>query len=65
MDDFGDADLDGIFNEARHPTLVLTEAADRLDSLAESAELMGDESTALGWRSKANELRLRAMTDFD
>lgn len=49
----------------RNPVIVLTEAADRLDALAESAELMGDGSTAADWHAKANELRLRAMSSFD
>jgi hypothetical protein len=41
------------------------EAADRLDSLAETAELMGDDDGALRLRQRASTLRLRAMELLD
>lgn len=46
-------------------TLTLAAIADRLDQLAATAELMGDDPTAGQWRAQANELRLRAMTNLD
>lgn len=48
----------------RSPLLILTEAAEKLDSMADTAELMGDDAAAIKWRSQAGELRLRAMTDM-
>jgi hypothetical protein len=39
--------------------------AERLDALADTAELMGDDHTATRWRVHAQDLRLRAMTLLD
>ena len=36
-------------------------AADRLDELADTAELMGDDDSAIRLREQANDLRLKAM----
>lgn len=44
---------------------LLTEAADRLDDLAEMAELMDDHKWALHYRQLANEQRREAMTLLD
>ena len=44
---------------------VLTEIAERLSGLAETAELMGDQEAADRFRLQANEVRLRAMTKLD
>jgi hypothetical protein len=43
----------------------LATVADRLASLAESAELMGDEAAAARYRSGASTCRLRAMALLD
>lgn len=40
-------------------------AADRLDGLADTAELMDDRGNALRFRQQANELRARALALFD
>lgn len=40
-------------------------AADRLDGMAETAELMDDSANALRFRHQANELRTQAMTLLD
>ncbi|MEO6571548.1 MAG: hypothetical protein ABIO83_08365 [Ilumatobacteraceae bacterium] len=45
------------------PALLL--AADRLDSLAETADLMDDDDGAVRFRCAAEELRLRAMALLD
>lgn len=49
------------------PELVtdMIAAADRLDGLAETAELMDDPANALRFRHQANELRTRSMGLFD
>lgn len=52
-------------DDERHPVIALSEFADRLDELARTADLMGDEATARHWHSKANEVRLRAMSRLD
>ncbi len=44
-----------------HPS----EAADRLDELAETADLMGDTATALQWRERALAIRMQAMKLLD
>lgn len=36
-------------------------AADRLDELADAAELMGDDPTAIGLRNRAARIRVDAM----
>lgn len=43
----------------------LSTAAGRLDELADTAELMGDEAAAAGLREKATEVRMAAMKLFD
>lgn len=43
----------------------LTAAADRLDALAETADLMDDEPTALSLRNRAALLRARAQSLLD
>jgi hypothetical protein len=40
-------------------------AADRLDSLADTAELMGDDDGAASFRAEASQQRLRAMALLD
>jgi hypothetical protein len=54
-----DRDIDG-----RDLPFVI-EAADRLDALADTAELMGDEDAAAQWRARAWELRMNAMRLLD
>lgn len=44
---------------------ALTRAADRLDELADTAELMGDEEGATRLRSEARATRMRAMDLLD
>ncbi len=44
---------------------ALTRAADRLDALADTAELMGDEPGAARLRSDAQTRRLQAMELLD
>lgn len=39
--------------------------ADRLDELAATASLMGDETMAQSWRASAAEVRLHAMSHLD
>ena len=43
----------------------LMRAADRLEALAETAELMGDEDGAARFRTAASRQRLRAMALLD
>jgi hypothetical protein len=43
----------------------LEKAADRLDALADTAELMGDDDGAARFRGEASERRLRAMALLD
>ncbi len=43
----------------------LARAADRLDALADTAELMGDDPGAARWRAQATSRRLRAMALLD
>jgi hypothetical protein len=45
--------------------LALTSTADRLDALAETAELMGDEAGACRFRERASACRMRAMQLLD
>ena len=40
---------------------ALAAVADRLDGLADAAELVGDVAGAEGWREKASTRRLQAM----
>jgi hypothetical protein len=47
----------------RHLTLART--ADRLDALADMAELMGDDAGTDGFRERASACRLRAMQLLD
>ncbi len=44
---------------------IAAQAADRLDELADAADLMGDEAAATGLRHRANRLRLDAMAHLD
>ncbi len=44
---------------------TLTDAAERLDELADVAELMGDEPTALRFRADAGRCRDRALALLD
>ena len=50
---------------ANHEVLALSRAADRLDSLADTAELMGDCDGAARWRTEAWSRRLEAMALLD
>lgn len=52
---------------AAEPELVteLVAAADRLDGLADTAELMGDDAGAHRFRDRAGALRVRAMALLD
>lgn len=43
----------------------LTRAADRLDDLADTAELMGDDDGAARFRADASRMRARAMALLD
>ena len=54
-------------DEERHdpPVQELARTADRLESLADTAELMGDEAGAARFRSGASQCRLRAMALLD
>ena len=45
--------------------LVAAQTSDRLDELADAAELMGDDAAAIGLRHRASRLRLDAMSDLD
>jgi hypothetical protein len=45
--------------------LVLTATAERLDALADTAELMGDRAGADRLRERASSCRLRAMRSLD
>lgn len=51
--------------ERREAADRVSAAADRYDELAEVAELMGDEPTALGLRRDAARCRARAMALLD
>jgi hypothetical protein len=53
-------------DEARERALrQLTAVADRLESLADTAELMGDDDGAARFRAEASQRRLRAMALLD
>jgi hypothetical protein len=53
-------------SEAEGPDLLaLASAADRLDALADTAELMGDEAGADRFRERASSCRMRAMKLLD
>jgi len=52
-------------NEARPGVDQLCSAADRLDSLAEIAELMDDRDTAASLRAEASGRRMQAMDLLD
>ena len=43
----------------------LVRAADRLEALADTADLMGDDDGATGFRAQASERRLEAMALLD
>jgi hypothetical protein len=45
--------------------LALTSTADRLDALAETAELMGDDAGACRFRERASACRMQAMLLLD
>ncbi len=45
--------------------LALASTADRLDALAETADLMGDDAGAIRFRERAWNCRLRAMQLLD
>ncbi|MDJ0768889.1 MAG: hypothetical protein QNJ12_08850 [Ilumatobacter sp.] len=49
----------------RPDVAVLTRAAERLDSLADTAELMGDERGADRFRAEARSQRLLALSLLD
>ncbi len=51
--------------ERREAARTLSGTADRLDELADVAELMGDEPTALALRGDASRCRDRAMALLD
>lgn len=53
-------------DEAREREVaVMAKAADRLDSLAETAELMGDDAGSASLRGRALVIRMRAMDLLD
>jgi hypothetical protein len=53
-------------DECRERSLrELESAADRLDALADTAELMGDDDGAARFRAEASQQRLRAMALLD
>lgn len=53
-------------DEAQEPCLrELVVAADRLEALADTAELMGDDDGAARFRAAASRQRLRAMALLD
>jgi hypothetical protein len=54
-------------DDERHdpPVQELARTADRLESLADTAELMGDEAGAARFRSGASQCRLQAMALLD
>lgn len=52
-------------DQRRREARALTEAAERFDELADIAELMGDEPTALRYRSDAARWRDRALGLLD
>jgi hypothetical protein len=52
-------------DEPRRGADQLCSAAERLDSLAEIAELMGDNDTAASFRSEASGRRMQAMELLD
>ena len=45
--------------------LALRRSADRLDELAETADLMGDDDSAAAFRDQAIACRMRAMSVLD
>jgi hypothetical protein len=44
---------------------AMAQAADRMDSLAETADLMGDTDGAVQWQARASAMRMRAMSLLD
>ena len=50
---------------SRPSTDLSTDTADRLDELADTAELMGDDDGAHQWRERAAAVRLAAMQRLD
>jgi hypothetical protein len=53
-------------DERRRPSLrELVSAADRLEELADTAEIMGDEDGAVWFRARASQRRLEAMALLD
>jgi hypothetical protein len=52
-------------DRARRTVSIVTAAADRLDSLAETAELMDDPEGAVRLRDHAVALRMQAMEMLD
>lgn len=52
-------------DERRDAARRMTREADRLDELADVAELMGDDPTALGFRASAARHRERAIGLLD
>jgi hypothetical protein len=52
-------------DDRRRAATTLTEAAERLDELADVAELMGDDATAQRFRGDAARCRDRAMALLD
>jgi hypothetical protein len=58
--------MTGMDDEHRERSLrQLVSAADRLEALAETAELMGDDDGAARFRAEASWRRLRAMALLD
>jgi hypothetical protein len=56
----------GVDDEFQRPDVqVLVRAADRFDSLADTAELMGDSNGAVRLRAEASSRRLQAMALLD
>lgn len=52
-------------DECRRSVQELSAAADRFESLADTAELMGDDDGAARFRAEASTHRLRAMALLD
>ena len=52
-------------DDRRRAVRALTATAERLDELADVAELMGDDATAAGFRGDAARCRDRAMALLD
>lgn len=51
--------------DGEHQVVALQRLAERLDALADAAELMGDDGGASRFRTAAWRCRMRAMDDLD